>query len=252
MRLLYGEIYNMATLREKIDYAKQNPESEYAKRLYFFIQQGDADQDAANEGIDLSPIKAPQVAQPVKEPSFAERIMADKEERVSRLKESKAREEKGEQGKIETGVQLAGEAAGGIFDIASQLPGIKQGLELAGKGIMALAETRPIKEGAKITQPLFDIAYDKYQSLEPKDKETVDALGNLVAILPAEKVIGATIKAAKPAVSGAIEAGKGIVERAVTSVENKVLGAGEKIAKLPTAIKQKVTGVVPKTGEAKI
>src|SRR3990167_8409888 len=44
----------MARLKEIIDYSKANPESDYAKRAYFLIQEGQFDDQAALEGVDLS------------------------------------------------------------------------------------------------------------------------------------------------------------------------------------------------------
>lgn len=44
----------MATLREIIDFSKNNPNTDYAKRAYELIKQGDFDEQAKKEGIDLS------------------------------------------------------------------------------------------------------------------------------------------------------------------------------------------------------
>jgi len=47
----------MATLKEAIQYASQNPSSQFAKFLEARVMSGQADVEAQNEGIDLTPIK---------------------------------------------------------------------------------------------------------------------------------------------------------------------------------------------------
>ncbi len=52
---MYGLMQNnMPTLRELIDYSKQNPNTDVAKNVYRNIQQGSFDAQAQTEGIDLS------------------------------------------------------------------------------------------------------------------------------------------------------------------------------------------------------
>lgn len=47
----------MATLKEAIQYASQNPSSDFAKFLEKRITSGQADQEAVSEGIDINPLK---------------------------------------------------------------------------------------------------------------------------------------------------------------------------------------------------
>ena len=57
----------MATLKEALQYAGQNPDSDFAKQLTQHIKTGAADAEAKSLGIDLTPVKSYQSAPVVQE-----------------------------------------------------------------------------------------------------------------------------------------------------------------------------------------
>src|SRR3990167_7442461 len=80
----------MATLQEAINYARQNPQSDFAIQLKQRIQSGQADQDAAKEGIDLGwagrKSVATSVVQPVEAPKQKGTLLGPLKEGISGLK----------------------------------------------------------------------------------------------------------------------------------------------------------------------
>ena len=257
---MFGEIYNMANLREKIDYAKQNPESEYAKRLYFFIKKGDADVDATTEGIDLSAFgRAPeQLAQ--KEAKITNlRTSAERaEEKAQRIASplGQAKEfvkEIGEfSGITPTGRRLAAGIApytekpedlpnvveglvGGVdtkqkpqiqelAEIAIDLPLISLGLSKTLAGVVEKQAIKTAPELAKfLDKPLMDIL-SEYAPEELKNIMGKDVGESLKTV---KEKIGETFK-------GGVEKGKEFIKE--TGIKAK----------------EKITGVSLKTGEDKI
>lgn len=72
----------MATLKEALTYASQNPDSDFAKQLTQHVKSGQADAEAKSMGIDLTPIKQynpvvtqPQALQPEKKPGILSRVV---------------------------------------------------------------------------------------------------------------------------------------------------------------------------------
>jgi hypothetical protein len=63
-----------ATLEQMMNFAKQNPDTDYAKTLFNHITSGQADNDARKEGIDLTSFGRPSFKQEKPKESLAERI----------------------------------------------------------------------------------------------------------------------------------------------------------------------------------
>jgi len=91
---------------------------------------------------------------PSKQPSYIDSVIDASSDslnkRVDEFGQEKQRYQSGEQGAIETGVQMAGTAlATGVIDpvnaIVSSIPGVKTAMSTVGKGIDALSKTAPIK-----------------------------------------------------------------------------------------------------------
>ena len=69
----------MATLKAIIDYSKANPNTDYAKQAYNLIKSGKFDQQAQQEGIDLSWAGRPALKQQSAQPIQPEKPSASKE-----------------------------------------------------------------------------------------------------------------------------------------------------------------------------
>jgi len=128
---------------------------------------------------------------------------------------------------------ITGEAIGGAFDIGSQLPVIKQGLELFGAGISALSETAPIEKAGEALAPTTQKVIDWYEGLSPEDQKAVKAAGNILAVIPAGKVAERGVAAAtKIAEKVPVLAEKGVetartIERTLrknTTTDTEVVG----------------------------
>jgi hypothetical protein len=101
------------------------------------------------------------------------------------------------EGKIslpETALQLTGGAVGGVFEHASELPIIKQGLDILGFGIQKLSETAPIRKAGEKLEPATAKMVNWYDSLSPEDQRSVRAIGNILAILPTGKMVSSAEK----------------------------------------------------------
>lgn len=73
----------MATLKEIIQYSKENPNTDYAKGALQNIKSGKWDSKAQEEGIDLSPFGRPGFEKPApEEPTFSEKLGTGITERI--------------------------------------------------------------------------------------------------------------------------------------------------------------------------
>lgn len=130
--------------------------------------------------------------------------------RIDEFGASKARYKSGEQGKVETGVQLTGTAlATGVVDpvasIVGNIPGVKPTMGAIGKGITALSKTAPIKflggligNNEKVAEAV------KLYDTDPQFKQTVNSATNIInaALTTKGLVEGGTVLANK-SVAGA-------------------------------------------------
>lgn len=122
----------MATgdLRAAIEYASQNPKSDFANQLNQRISSGQADGEAQKLGIDLTPIKqyaakqnpvvAPIQTTKTALPSFAQSVSSDIKTRYANVQADIAGTSPESQGEpaVVRGLQAASEGAGGVLDVA--------------------------------------------------------------------------------------------------------------------------------------
>lgn len=169
-----------------------------------------------------------------KELSYGQRVIDTNStklaQRVEQFGASADRFNAGEQGLLETGVQQAGTAlAAGVVDpvtsIVSNTPIVKQGLELAGKGINALATSKysPIKylgdffgNSEKLQEAV------KLYDTDPQFKQTVDSTANIInaattlagGISSGTKLVNTGIDVTKQGGQMLANAGSGITQTA--------------------------------------
>lgn len=119
-------------------------------------------------------------------------VRQDIQERGEEFAESKARQERGEQTPISTGIQLAGQTAGGAFDI------LGRGIKAVGRGISRITPDiieDPIKERVKelgvdfIQSPPAQLALeaikagvDSYAEFKKKDPVTAENIESIVNV----------------------------------------------------------------------
>lgn len=133
----------MATLKEAIEYAKMNPNTAFATALRSKIESGEADEQAAKEGIQLPGRQTT--------PSFLDKVKQEANILSSRYQrnvgEAEARQARGQQTGLETAAQTFGEAArAGVGTLLSPLTvGI-------GEAIKATGITESAQEKAKATE----------------------------------------------------------------------------------------------------
>lgn len=130
-------------------------------------------------------------------------------------------------------LQNAGQVAGGVVDIVSEAPVIKQGLDLVGKGIKKLSETTPIKAVGEVVSPVTKKAVDTYESLPENIQKDLEAVVNIASIVP----VGAGAK-------GAVVAG----EKALAGGA-KVAGTAAKTVKTAAGATKKVVGEIIPTAD---
>lgn len=120
-------------------------------------------------------------------------------------------------------LQNAGQIAGGATDIVSELPGIKQGLELVGKGV------------AKI--PGIEKVAETYNKIPERARKNIEAIGNVAGIIP----VGMGAKGAVVAGEKAIQKTVGVAKAGTKVVKNTV----SKIAPDSATIMNRVARLKP-------
>src|SRR3990167_5759893 len=180
----------MATLKQMMDFAKENPKSKEAEKLFNFIKEGAADEKARIEGIDLSRFGRPKFIN--LNPEQVQQ--AQNEAGQLRLEASKG---KGMQF-LEKGLPIAGLIGGSILGAPGGLPG-----RALGAGVGTGAAEAAIE---KI----------KGEELQPKKilKEGIKGAGTEIIATGIIKVGGMAINAAKPTIKNLLHIAKTPLEAA--------------------------------------
>ena len=152
----------MATLRQALEYAAQNPNSEFAKFLTQRIQSGEADTEARQAGIDLTPIKRLAPQPEPKEPGYFSRVGGSLAETGKETLEDitqlggesiqefqKPQESlfggllKGTGSALRAGLRTAGGVARSVFTPILEAPVVKPALEKVGQAITKIPGAEP-------------------------------------------------------------------------------------------------------------
>lgn len=235
----------MATLKEALTYASQNPDSDFAKQLSQHIKTGAADQEARTLGIDLTPIKSyqPDLTQDVKpKQSLLKKI-------GTTLSESGAKSEAiikdNQRGLISRGVGATAEgfkgAAGVIGNVLGSIPGVsklKPIGEAIGTGISNV--TGAIADNPIVQQYSKDLA----QSLGGEENlQTLADVGDIAnTILGAETGVKGTVKTGQIGKKGVDIAGKEI-RSTVNAIQPTLNATGDAIRTTGSAIKMAGEGL---------
>lgn len=152
-----------------------------------------------------------------KEPGFIDRVKGAFQERRENVQEINS----SDASLPEKILQNVGQIAGGASDIVAEAPVVRQGLELAGKGIQKVAQVPGIKQ-------VVEKGVETYESLPEGTRKNLEAVGNIGSIIPVGLgAKGVAVAGEKALAKGAKAAGK--VKSGVT--------AGKKVAGeiIPTA-----------------
>lgn len=193
----------MATLKEAIDYARKNPQTDFARLLRQRLESGQADADAANEGIDISWAKprvmedSTDVENPVVNPQDVSKsvITRTKEafkSRVDKAATEGARALGGEISPLRAGIRTVGQGAGFVGDVgfeALKVISPKFVENLAGKAVDAAAKTR-------VAQDLFK-EYEAIKQKHPEAMKDIEAVFNIATLFPIGKGVSAGVQQGK-------------------------------------------------------
>jgi len=91
-------------------------------------------------------------------------------------------------------LQTTGTTIAGGFNTIANLPVIKQGFDLFGKGIQKLSETSYIKEAGDAAAPVTGKILEWWDGLSEEDQRSVRAAGNILSVIPVGGVTNAALK----------------------------------------------------------
>lgn len=172
------------------------------------------DETLYNKIIEKYPVYKSQI----KEPTYTDRLKEDFQKRQEEVKNIR-----GSSASLpEKILQEAGQVAGGVFDIVAEAPVIKQGLDIAGKGIQKLSETAPIKKAGEVLAPVTQKAVDTYKALPENIQKDLEAVVNIASIIPVGGGAMAGVKAGEKVLAGSKAGVKGI--KTATKAGAKVAG----------------------------
>ncbi len=150
-------------------------------------------------------------AKRVKESSYIDRLKGAFSERKENVQDINS----GNASLPEKILQNVGQIAGGVSDIVAEAPVVRQGLELAGKGIKKVAEVPGIKQ-------VVEKGVETYESLPEGTRKNLEAVGNIGSIIPVGLgAKGVAVAGEKALVKGAKAAGK---VKSGVSAGKKVVG----------------------------
>lgn len=172
----------------------------------------------------------------VKKPSYLDRLEGSFQERRDEIKDIRS----GSSSLPEKILQEAGQVAGGAFDIVTEAPGIKQVLDVAGKGIQKLSETAPIKKAGEIFSPVTQKAIDTYDSLPENIQKDLEAVINISSIIPVGAGVKAGLKVGEKTLSTVSKAAKSATEGLTQTFK-----AGKKILPKSEEIMNRVARLTP-------
>src|SRR3990167_6922404 len=133
------------------------------------------------------PVESPYQEPQGVEPNYFQRVGEDFNARRTALEEVNKRQATGQQTFPETVLQHAGQVAGGVTDIVSELPVVRNIFGMIGKGVQSLSETKPIQALGKVAKPAVSAVVNKYQGLSPRAKSNISSAVNVASILPLGK-----------------------------------------------------------------
>lgn len=223
----------MATLREAMEWAKANPETDKAKQLYGIITSGQADEQAQQEGIDLSKFRRSQlgeasVIEPIQEgetkQSYIERIKT----RLGERREKIAGKLQGDisAGQLTPGRQalrFAGGIAGGVSDIIFEtikpvieptvgkiVTNVAEGQGLVGDLLGKFLESdagEELKTQFSVAKELVEKRMESDPAFAAKMRDVGD-VGNIGLFILDAMGIGEALTGVKGITRASIEAGK--------------------------------------------
>lgn len=115
-------------------------------------------------------------------------------------------------------LQNVGQVAGGVSDIVSEAPGIKQGLDIVGKGIAKVPGVKQV--AGKVAET--------YNKLPERAKDNLEAVGNIASIIPVGIGAKGSIVAGEKALAGTAKVAKGTVS-ATKKVAGEIIPTADRV-----------------------
>lgn len=253
----------MATLKEVLQYAKNNPEDPRNVELYKQIRAGSFDQKAVDEGVDLSEV-SPSFQSKAEDQGLVKNFITSEKERfgdvvdtakgiVGNIKERTGnvvdivrKSAAGERSPIKSGFDVAGEVVTGVADTAGEIiiGGAKMALpesqeqkiaQVFGEGVESVVETEGV-------QTLLET----YNSLPEDTKRDLQTAGQLSSALLEIVTLGGA-KAVTPAVKRTVGEALDSIQDQSTKFARGVGKSTEKlkgVGKAPQQTPEQATGQV--------
>lgn len=164
--------------------------------------------------------KTTKEAQTAQQPGYLDRVKSDFQTRREEVKNINA----GNASLPEKILQNAGQVAGGAADLVAEAPGIKQGLDLVGKGVGQVAKVPGIKQGV-------ELGMETYNKLPENIRKDLEAVVNIASLAPVGFGAKGGLKAGEVALD-AVKTGSKAVKtgaKAVGKVSGEIIPTADRI-----------------------
>lgn len=237
----------MATLKEALEYAKMNPNSSFATALRTKIENGEADEQAKAEGVQLPGRQ--------QSPGFLDKVGSAVSERYGNIKNELTSNQVTSPTNLQASgmekvLRVAGQAAGAVGDIigagigsaastVNEMTGGAAG-EASKAGASYILNTDLGKQGLNFAQQGME-KYSEWKQANPNAAKDLEAVVNIASIIPIGKGAGVTLSGvedvAKATTKGLTTAAKTVVEAPIVSGTGEVLkSAGRTLKTIPENI----------------
>jgi len=154
------------------------------------------------------------------EPGYLDRIKGDFQTRREEVKNINT----GSASLPEKILQNAGQVAGGATDLVAELPGIKQGLDVVGKGVGQVVKIPGIKQGV-------ELGIETYDKLPENVQKDLGAIVNIASLLPVGMGAKGGIKAGEVALDAAKSSAKAVKTgaKAVGKVSGEIIPTADRV-----------------------
>lgn len=241
----------MASLKEALQYASQNPTSDFANKLKLHIQSGASDVEAQQSGIDLTPIKQSVSTASENKPTFVSNLKGAFTEGLSKIKSGFQTTQKGAinkdltQGATEQVRGALGMASGAISTAFSPLTATVQ------TGLQKTGIDKPISNVVTgISDKIANIpSLQKFAMENPNAEEVISDLINVIGIAYAPQTAKGVSKITQPVVGEILQKGGQLLQTGTEDAIKASKLAG--IQKILQPVESKVSKLeaVPRTQE---
>ena len=238
---------NMATikLQQALDYAKQNPDSDFSSQLRTMIETGKLDNSASQQGVDISrfPRKESSVEPKQTPPTFLSRvkeaagdftgigndIAESSEKRADNISTIQTARDSGEQSGVRSAFQTAGQLAGAGADAIGAVFKGGANMLLSDKTEKDVTDVIT-KFGAKVmANPDVQGIVNKYNNLSPEQQRDIDAVGGIVSLVGEFIGVGVAKRSATVVKEG-IDLGIDATKRGIDATTDAITSGAKSVA----------------------